>query len=72
MKAVRYHEYGDESVLQHEDAERPSAADGQVVLRVAASAFNPVDAALRAGWLRQVYALTFPHVPGFDVAGTVE
>ena len=72
MKAVRYHEYGDESVLQHEDAERPAAGEGQVVVRVAASAFNPVDAALRAGWLRQVYTLRFPHVPGFDVAGTVE
>jgi NADPH:quinone reductase-like Zn-dependent oxidoreductase len=71
MKAVRHHEYGDESVLRYEDADRPSAGPGQVVIRVAATAFNPVDVALRAGYLQQVYPLSFPHVPGFDVAGTV-
>ena len=71
MKAVRYHQYGDESVLQHEDAELPAPGAGQVLLRVAATAFNPVDAAIRAGYLREVFPLSFPHVPGFDVAGTV-
>ena len=71
MQAVRYHEYGDESVLHVEDAERPTAGAGQVLLRVAATAFNPVDAALRAGFLRDAVPLSLPHVPGFDVAGTV-
>lgn len=71
MKAVRFHQYGDESVLLHEDADRPTAGPGQVVVQVAATAFNPVDAAIRAGYLQQVYPLSFPHVPGFDVAGTV-
>jgi NADPH:quinone reductase-like Zn-dependent oxidoreductase len=71
MAAVRFHEHGDASVLRLEDAPRPSAGPGQVLVRVAATAFNPVDAAIRAGWLREVYPLSFPHVPGFDVAGTV-
>ena len=71
MRAVRYHEYGDESVLLHEDAEQPKAGQGEVLVRVAATAFNPVDAAIRAGHLREVFPLSFPHVPGFDVAGTV-
>jgi NADPH:quinone reductase-like Zn-dependent oxidoreductase len=30
-----------------------------------------VDVAIRAGFLRDAFPLTFPHVPGFDVAGTV-
>lgn len=71
MKAVRYHGYGDESVLRHEDAEQPTAGPGRVLVRVTATAFNPVDAALRAGYLRDAMPLTFPHVPGFDVSGTV-
>ena len=71
MKAVRYHEYGDESVLRYEDAPRPSAGAGQALVRVAATSFNPVDVAIRAGFLRDAFPLTFPHVPGFDVAGTV-
>ena len=36
-------------------------------MRVAATAFNPVDAAIRAGFLRDAFPLSFPHVPGFDV-----
>ncbi|MGJ6966959.1 NADP-dependent oxidoreductase [Streptosporangium sp. G11] len=72
MKAVRYHSYGDSGVLVHEDTEQPGAGAGQVVVKVAATSFNPVDVAIRAGFLQQVFPLTFPHVPGIDVAGTVE
>src|SRR6266566_3578790 len=71
MKAVRYHSYGDSDVLVYEDADLPVAGAGQVVVRVAGAAFNPVDAAIRAGFLRQVFPVTFPHVPNFDVAGVV-
>jgi NADPH:quinone reductase-like Zn-dependent oxidoreductase len=35
MKAVRYHSYGDSGVLVYEEAERPVASAGQVVLKVA-------------------------------------
>ena len=35
MKAVRYHSYGDSDVLVHEEADRPVAGAGQVVVRVA-------------------------------------
>jgi NADPH:quinone reductase-like Zn-dependent oxidoreductase len=71
MKAVRYHEHGDVDVLRYEDAERPSPAAGQVLVQVAATSFNPVDAGIRAGYLQQVFPVRFPHVPGLDVAGTV-
>ncbi len=71
MKAVLYHRYGDSGVLQYEDIERPTPGPGQVVVKVAATSFNPVDAGIRGGYLSEVYAITFPHVPGVDVAGTV-
>ncbi|WP_129670097.1 NADP-dependent oxidoreductase [Phytoactinopolyspora endophytica] len=71
MKAVRYHTYGDSDVLVYEDADRPVAGPGQVVVRVAGTSFNPVDVAIRAGLLQQVFPLAFPHVPNFDVAGVV-
>jgi NADPH:quinone reductase-like Zn-dependent oxidoreductase len=71
MKAVLYHRYGDSEVLQYEDIERPTPRQGQVVVKVAATSFNPVDAGIRAGYLSQVYAITFPHTPGIDVAGTI-
>lgn len=71
MKAVRFHAYGDSDVLVYEDAERPVAGPGQAVVEVAGAAFNPVDVAIRAGYLRDVFPLTFPHTPNFDVAGVI-
>src|SRR5438034_8872567 len=71
MKAVRYRSYGDSGVLVYEDADRPVAGAGQVVVKVAGAAFNPVDVAIRAGFMQQVFPLAFPHIPNFDVAGVV-
>src|SRR5690242_13553102 len=71
MKAVRYHSYGDSGVLVYEEADRPVAGSGQVVVQVAGAAFNPVDVAIRAGFMQQVFPVAFPHVPNFDVAGVI-
>lgn len=71
MKAVRYHRYGGSGVLAVEEAERPTPDDGQVLVQVAATSFNPVDLGIRAGGLHEVFPLTFPHVPGIEVAGTI-
>ena len=49
MKAVRYRSYGDSGVLVYEDADRPVAGAGQVVVKMAGAAFNPVDVAIRCG-----------------------
>ncbi|MDX6419256.1 MAG: hypothetical protein QOG28_3876 [Trebonia sp.] len=71
MKTVRYHSYGDSDVLVYEEADRPVAGPGQVVVKVAGAAFNPLDVAIRAGFVQQVFPVAFPHVPNFDVAGVV-
>jgi NADPH:quinone reductase-like Zn-dependent oxidoreductase len=71
MKAVRFHEFGGPEVLRYEDVDRPRPAAGQVLVRVAATSFNPVDAAIRSGFLQQIFAVALPHIPGIDVAGTV-
>jgi NADPH:quinone reductase-like Zn-dependent oxidoreductase len=71
MKAVRFREYGDAGVLRYEDTERPTPGSGQVLIAVAATSFNPIDAGIRAGYLQQVFPVGLPHTPGIDVAGTV-
>jgi len=71
MKAIRFHRYGDSDVLTYEDAPRPVPGHGEVLIKVAATSFNPVDAGIRGGYLAEVYAITFPHIPGVDVSGTV-
>jgi NADPH:quinone reductase-like Zn-dependent oxidoreductase len=72
MKAVRFHEYGDPDVLRYEDVEQPDAGAGEVRIRVAATSFNPVDDGIRGGYLQGPFPVTLPHVPGIDVAGTVD
>lgn len=69
MKAVRFHEFGGPEVLRYEDADQPVAGAGQVLIRVAGSAFNPADAGIRGGTLP--FPVSLPHVPGYDVSGTV-
>ena len=72
MKAVRFHEYGDPEVLLYEDVEQPIPGLDEVRIRVAATAFNPVDAGIRGGYLQEPFPVVLPHVPGIDVAGTVD
>jgi NADPH:quinone reductase-like Zn-dependent oxidoreductase len=71
MKAVRFHSYGDSGVLVYEEAERPVAGAGQVVVKVAGAAFNPLDVAIRAGFVQQAFPVAFPHTPNYDVAGVI-
>ncbi|UXA08483.1 NADP-dependent oxidoreductase [Mycobacterium sp. SMC-2] len=71
MKAVQYHRYGGSEVLQYEEVQRPVPGPGEVLVQVAATSFNPVDAGIRGGYLSEVYAISFPHTPGIDVAGTI-
>lgn len=71
MKAVRFHQYGGPEVMRYEDAPDPVAGPGQVLVRVAGSAFNPVDDGIRGGYLKDVFPVSLPHVPGADVSGTV-
>ncbi|MBC8090643.1 MAG: NADP-dependent oxidoreductase, partial [Pseudonocardia sp.] len=71
MKAVRYHDFGSSEVLRYEEVERPVPGVGQVLVRVAATSFNPVDDHIRAGALAEMIPIALPFVPGIDLAGTV-
>jgi NADPH:quinone reductase-like Zn-dependent oxidoreductase len=71
MHAIRFHDFGDPRVLRLEQVDRPVPGVGQVLVKVAGTSFNPVDAAFRAGYLQQVMPITLPHTPGLDVAGIV-
>ncbi|MET7392457.1 NADP-dependent oxidoreductase [Dactylosporangium sp. NPDC005572] len=72
MKAIRYHRHGDAGELRVDEVARPVPGAGQVLVRVTATAFNPVDATIRAGYLQQVFPVALPYTPGIEVAGTVE
>src|SRR3954453_20990125 len=72
MKAMRLHEYGGPDVLRYEDLARPEPGAREVLVRVAGSAFNPVDDGIRGGYLQGPFPVTLPHTPGMEVSGTVD
>ena len=72
MKAVRIHNYGGTDVLTYEDAPRPTAGDGEVLIRVYATSINPFDCAVRAGYMSGYFQYTLPLILGTDVSGVVE
>src|SRR3989338_8877100 len=70
MKAVRFHRFGGPEELVYEEAPRPEAGAGEVVVRVKACALNHLDI-----WIRQgipAYHVSLPHISGCDVSGVVE
>ncbi|WP_209684920.1 NADP-dependent oxidoreductase [Curtobacterium sp. 1310] len=69
MQAVRFHEVGGPEVLRIEDVERPVPGTGEVLVQVTASAYNAADNGMRGGFLP--IPVQLPHVPGYDVSGTV-
>lgn len=70
MKAVQFSEVGGPEVLRYDDVPTPEPGVGQVRIRVAASAYNAADNGMRAGFLP--IPVLLPHVPGYDVSGTVD
>ena len=71
-KAVRIHDYGDASVLTVEDVPRPEPKAGEILVKVHRASVNAIDWKLRAGYMKQMMPLEFPHIPGYEFAGTVE
>ena len=72
MKAMTYSRYGGPEVLELTDRPTPKVPPGFALIRVVASAVNPVDWKLMAGGLDGIMDVHFPVTPGWDVAGVVE
>jgi NADPH:quinone reductase-like Zn-dependent oxidoreductase len=74
MHAVRIHRYGGPEVLRYEEAPRPEAGAGEVLVRVHGAGVNPVDWKTRAGrgMAKKYDQDPFPLILGWDVSGVVE
>ena len=72
MKAIVIHEYGGPEVLKYEEVPRPEPKANEVLIRVKAASINPVDVAIRKGYLKQFTGNKFPLILGMDAAGEIE
>jgi alcohol dehydrogenase len=71
MKAAQINEYGDVSVVQINEIDRPQLKSDQVMVKVAAASLNPFDTKLREGYMKAGIPLRFPATLGGDFAGTI-
>jgi NADPH:quinone reductase-like Zn-dependent oxidoreductase len=72
MKALIFDRYGGPEVLRIADAPEPHPGPGQVRIRTHAASVNPFDAMQRAGFLAEMFAVTFPVIVGADGAGVID
>ena len=74
MKAIHQYGNGGPEVLKCEDAPKPTAKAGEVLIAIHAASVNPVDWKLREGRRggSGSGADAKPTIPGFDVAGVIE
>ncbi|MGL3804493.1 NADP-dependent oxidoreductase [Paeniglutamicibacter sp. R2-26] len=72
MKAMAYASYGGVEKLEQLELPRPKVGPGSVLIRIKAAGVNPVDWKVMGGYLDPIMDVTFPVIPGWDVAGVVE
>ena len=72
MRAIELKDFGGPEQLIEVEVPKPIAGRGQVVVRIHATSFNPVDIKRASGKMRQVFPVTFPFIPGGDLSGTID
>lgn len=71
MKAIQIKEYGDESILEYTEVERPKPKDNEILVKIHAASVNPIDWKIREG-RGKALGMQLPLILGADFAGTVE
>lgn len=71
MRAVQVTRFGTPDVLRVAEVDPPVPAPGEVLVRVAGTTFNAVDAAIRSGVMTELIPVELPYTPGLEVSGTV-
>jgi len=71
MKAIVVDGYGGSDRLVLRERPDPKPGAGQLLVKVKAAGVNPVDWKIRSGDLRLFLWISFPYIPGGDVAGEV-
>ena len=72
MKAAQFNKYGGSEVIEfNPNAVLPKLGEGQVLVEGHAASINPIDSAVRAGYMQAMLPLTFPVTLAGDFAGEI-
>ncbi len=64
--------FGGPDVVVYEAMDLRDPGAGEVLIRTAAAAVNPVDWKIREGYMSRVFPVSFPYILGCEVSGTIE
>lgn len=72
MKAAQFNKYGGSEVIEfNSNAVLPKLREGQVLVEGYAASINPIDSAVRAGYMQAMLPLAFPVTLAGDLAGKI-
>ncbi len=65
-------EYGGLNVLQYQEVDTPVPGPGEVRVRVAFAALNPIEWKIRSGAFHHMVPVTFPAILGNEMSGVID
>lgn len=71
MKAIVFHAYGGNDVIEIQDVPKPSPRPDEVLIRVHSAGVNPVDWKVREGHAKILTGRRFPKVLGIECSGEI-
>ena len=72
MKAAVYNQYGGTDVIEVREMPIPEVGPDEVLIKVFATSYNPLDSVIRRGDFQKVITIDFPFIPHSDVSGVIE
>jgi len=72
MKTSTIHGFGGPDVIQFGTAPETTLQPHEAAVRVDIAGANPLDLKMIAGYMQQVFPVTFPYTPGTDFSGVVD
>ena len=72
MKAIQYKDYGNSSVIEYVEIQKPSIqSENDILIQIKAVGVNPIDMKIRNGVMKQVRPVEMPFIPGGEASGII-
>jgi len=72
MKAIQYKTFGNSDVIEQVEIPMPTIQNEKdILIQVKAAGINPIDTKIRMGYMKAMFPVEMPFVPGGEAAGII-